>query len=155
MEEKDIIKVYFERKRQRDSLVCEVLQQFLELPKERWRQTGHEEMDEAVLQMLAENGKNPKDITDYKTELNGYQLCVRCDRTPQPEEEIIYRAEIYRPSRGLAFRFSEGESVTLFFHVDQIFRDIGADFKEQAGELNYDLEGLMDVMTGINKCPAN
>ena len=73
-------------------------------------------------------------------------MCVRHDRTPFPEDDPIYRAEIYHSGgNGLVFSYTDEEAVDLFFRVDHRYRSVPGDLESIAQELERDADKLRAI----------
>ncbi len=137
--EKNNLEQYFAKKKERNNLLYDILQKFLELPRECWKCTDPNKF-------FVMEGDDPNKITEYTAELGPFELSVRSDHT---QEESIYRIDIYYKKGALVFHSQTDEAVGFYFNVDGIVRDVGGTF--EISELEHDLEHLVNIKEKLNK----
>lgn len=141
MVERTLVEEYIRAVRKRDDLLLRVMERFLNLPRDEWKITGKLE-----------------EITDYEATIGSYFLTVRCDASFYPDEDVIYRAEVYRRKHfrhhgGLVFKFNEDEAIQLFYKVDEIVRGLPLEdvFNAEIMELNVDSDSLSSIILNMGK----
>lgn len=149
---KNIAEDYLFYRKMRHNALHDVLLPFLLLPAERW---STPRLEDEVRDIIKEQGSNPSRIKDYQAEIGPYCLCVRSDHSQR--EDSIYRAEIYHreipenTEKGMAFKCTPEEAMTLYFNIDYIVRNVEGRFETEITETADDINALLEIRSRLTK----
>jgi hypothetical protein len=144
MDKNNLVKEYISKQKEKCNVFYDVMQKFLELPKERWKTTDPNEF-------WVMGGDNPNEITEYTAELGPYKIFIRADNS-QKDEECIYRIDIEYKEGVTAFHpILSDEAVELYFCVDEMVREVEGSFVNEIYELKDDLEALMNIKEKLDE----
>jgi hypothetical protein len=130
MDKNDLVKEYITKQKARSNAFYDVMQKFLELPRESWKT------------------KESRGITEYSTGFGPFQLFIKEDRL---QEAGFYVIDIYT-EKGIVYHSHYGNEVTEFyFNVDKIVREVDGALVTEIEGLNRDLEYLVNIQEEISK----